>query len=78
MDQLHTSARLRHLNKLQDGVICGIWLIASVCMPTSSDICRPVFPKVLCRARCLVRGDDIDVRVLFGIVLGERVNVQCR
>lgn len=74
---LNTSTGFGQLDELQDRVVGGIGFIASIRMPTISDIGGPVFPKVLCRVSGLVGGDNVEIRVPIIIVVGQRVDVQC-
>ena len=74
---LYTSASFGQFDELQDRVVGGIRLIASICMPGISNVRGSIFPKVLSGVRGFVGGDDVDVRVLISIEVGQRVNVQC-
>ena len=71
-----TSAGLGQFDELQDRVVRGIRLVASIRMPSVPDVRRPVFPQVLCGIGGLVGGDDVDIRVLVRIEVGQRVDVQ--
>lgn len=73
----YTPANLGQFDELQDRIVGRVGLIASIAMPSISNVRRSVFPKVLGRFLGLVGGDDVDIRVLVSIEMGQRVNVQC-
>lgn len=73
---MSTSASLWELDELQDRVVGGIRLVASIRMPGVSDVGWSIFPQVLGRIRSLVGGDHIEFRVLVQVVFGQRMDVQ--
>lgn len=50
-------------------------LIASIRVPTVSDIGGAIFPEILSRTLSFISCDNIELRVFIEVIVGQWVNV---